>query len=48
MTVSRQSKQMLAYLAVYFGITYLFTLAMGYQQASTHGGLPSGKTAHRR
>ena len=45
MTVSRQSKHMLAYLAVYFGITYLFTLAMGYQQATTHGGLPSGKTA---
>ena len=36
---------MLAYLAVYCGITYLFTLAMDYQQTRTNVGLPSGKTA---
>ena len=31
---------MLAYLAVYFVVTYFFTLAMGYKQAMSHQGLP--------
>ncbi len=34
---------MIAYLAVYFGITYIFTLAIGYQQAKTPPGLPPGR-----
>ena len=36
---------MIGYLIMYFIVTFLFTLAMGYQQCRTSAGLPGSKPA---